>query len=244
MENDGKHQRAAAAAAATTTSNRVRETDFLLQWGNRKRLRCLKVKEEEQQHHNQDVSEKEKEKSNNNGGVIRKKTTSRIDRRVVKTAEKDSSSSPSRLPPNPQNNNNKNSDRSRSSENLKHLQQSSSPEKEERYYTTRGSVGLDDNGKNLMEVGVEEKKAIVWPKLFISLSSKEKEEDFMAMKGCKLPQRPKKRAKFIQKTLLLVSPGAWLSDLCQERYEVREKKTSKKRPRGLKAMGSMESDSE
>lgn len=26
----------------------------------------------------------------------------------------------------------------------------------------------------------------------------------------------------------LVSPGAWLSDLCQERYEVREKKTSKK----------------
>lgn len=26
----------------------------------------------------------------------------------------------------------------------------------------------------------------------------------------------------------LVSPGAWLSDMCQERYEVREKKTSKK----------------
>ncbi|CAM8969754.1 unnamed protein product, partial [Rhodiola kirilowii] len=28
------------------------------------------------------------------------------------------------------------------------------------------------------------------------------------------------------------------------RYEVREKKSSKKRPRGLKAMGSLESDSE
>lgn len=26
----------------------------------------------------------------------------------------------------------------------------------------------------------------------------------------------------------LVSPGAWLSDLCQERYEVREKKAAKK----------------
>ena len=26
----------------------------------------------------------------------------------------------------------------------------------------------------------------------------------------------------------MASPGAWLSDLCQERYEVREKKTSKK----------------
>lgn len=77
-----------------------------------------------------------------------------------------------------------------------------------------------------------------------------------------------------------MSPGGWLSDLCQERYEVREKKTSKKvlkiflsaftllfdftsmpdsdhrvwmsflifvfwqKPRGLKAMGTMESDSE
>lgn len=26
----------------------------------------------------------------------------------------------------------------------------------------------------------------------------------------------------------LVSPGAWLTDMCQERYEVREKKSSKK----------------
>ncbi|KAK1426339.1 hypothetical protein QVD17_15010 [Tagetes erecta] len=43
-----------------------------------------------------------------------------------------------------------------------------------------------------------------WPKLFTTLSSKEKEEDFMAMKGCKFPQRPKKRAKMIQRTLLLV----------------------------------------
>lgn len=73
-----------------------------------------------------------------------------------------------------------------------------------------------------------------------------------------------------------MSPGAWLTDMCQERYEVREKKSNKKvwcwccwicsklsfcgnedfsfwvlfcfglmqRPRGLKAMGSMESDSE
>lgn len=142
-----------------------------------------------------------------------------------------------------------------------------SPEKEDRYYTTRGSMGMmDDNGKVLDHGG--EDRGTVWPKLFISLSSKEKEEDFMAMKGCKLPQRPKKRAKLIQKTLLvsnpfsslkekirekgkgfwvssewvcfdliplgffvqLVSPGAWLSDLCQERYEVREKKASKKVP--------------
>lgn len=77
-----------------------------------------------------------------------------------------------------------------------------SPEKEERYYTTRGSSGLDDNEKVLLD-SLKENKAFVWPKLFTTLSSKEKEEDFMAMKGCKLPQRPKKRAKLIQRSLLV-----------------------------------------
>ncbi|KAE8731700.1 vacuolar-processing enzyme-like [Hibiscus syriacus] len=86
---------------------------------------------------------------------------------------------------------------------------------------------------------------IVWPpKLMIALTNKEKEEDFMVFKGSRLPQRPKKRAKFIQRTLNLVSPGTWLCDLTLERYEIREKKITKKRPRGLKAMGNMESESE
>ena len=76
-----------------------------------------------------------------------------------------------------------------------------SPDKEDRYYTTRGSMGLDDNSKILMDNVKEEK--VVWPRLFIALSNKEKEEDFMAMKGCKPPQRPKKRAKLIQRTLLV-----------------------------------------
>ncbi|KAM0065207.1 hypothetical protein Hdeb2414_s0003g00112041 [Helianthus debilis subsp. tardiflorus] len=189
-----------------------------LQWGNRKRLRCVKVKE-----------------SDGNGIVVQKKITSqRVDRRVVN--EQDShhhslhSSSPQSL-------------------NRKAMSALSSPEKEDRYYTTRGStgVGFDESSSSKKALTMEpkkESKKTVWPRLYTTLSSKEKEEDFMAMKGCKLPQRPKKRAKTIQRTLLLVSPGAWLSDLCQERYEVREKKTSKKRPRGLKAMGSIESDSE
>ncbi|XP_039165736.1 homeobox protein OTX1 [Eucalyptus grandis] len=85
----------------------------------------------------------------------------------------------------------------------------------------------------------------VWPpKFVIALTNKEKEEDFIIFKGSKLPQRPKKRAKVVQRTVNLVSPGAWLCDLTLERYEVREKKISKKRPRGLKAMGNMDSDSE
>lgn len=85
---------------------------------------------------------------------------------------------------------------------------------EERDYTTRGStvVGLGLEGGK--QGGDEENhydpknssgsmKKLVWPKLCIGLSSKEKEEDFMAMKGCRLPQRPKKRAKLIQRTLLV-----------------------------------------
>ena len=46
----------------------------------------------------------------------------------------------------------------------------------------------------------------VWPpKFVIALTNKEKEEDFIAFKGSKLPQRPKKRAKFIQRTLNVIS---------------------------------------
>ncbi|XP_031119161.1 uncharacterized protein LOC116022552 isoform X2 [Ipomoea triloba] len=129
---------------------------------------------------------------------------------------------------------------------------------------TRGIHNNDNNqhhhhggggGSVSSETGHESKKGgsssgsdaipVVWPpKFVIALTNKEKEEDFMAIKGSKLPQRPKKRAKFIQRTLNLISPGAWLCDLSLERYEVREKKVSKKRPRGLKAMGNMDSDSE
>jgi len=82
------------------------------------------------------------------------------------------------------------------------------------------------------------------PLIYISLSRKEKEDDFLAMKGTKLPQRPKKRAKNVDKTLQFVFPGMWLSDLTRGRYEVREKKCVKKKRRGLKGMESMDSDSE
>ncbi|EFJ25046.1 hypothetical protein SELMODRAFT_90187 [Selaginella moellendorffii] len=83
-----------------------------------------------------------------------------------------------------------------------------------------------------------------WPKFLISLSRKEKEDDFLAIKGSKLPQRPKRRTKHVEKTLHYCSPGMWLCDLTRERYEVREKKSMKKKPRGLKAMGSVDSESD
>lgn len=210
------------------------QTELFLQWGNRKRLRCVRVRDPE-------LSDPSYVGAA--AGRLRRKITSRF----VGFSEKEASPIPSshRLTRKTE------TGTVRSDNNRR-----SSPE-EDKYYPTRGTaavVGLDchENGKVAIEgggggAGTEEnkKKAVVWPKLYIGLSSKEKEEDFMAMKGCKLPHRPKKRAKTIQRTLLLVSPGAWLTDMCQERYEVREKKSSKKaRPRGLKAMGSMESDSE
>lgn len=44
-------------------------------------------------------------------------------------------------------------------------------------------------------------EAFDWPRIYLSLSRKEKEDDFLAMKGTKLPQRPKKRAKNVDKAL-------------------------------------------
>ncbi|XP_062096442.1 flocculation protein FLO11 isoform X1 [Humulus lupulus] len=89
-------------------------------------------------------------------------------------------------------------------------------------------------------------EALEWPRIFLSLSRKEKEDDFLAMKGTKLPQRPKKRPKNIDRALQYCFPGMWLSDLTRNRYEVREKKCVKKQKqrRGLKGMESVDSDSE
>lgn len=83
-----------------------------------------------------------------------------------------------------------------------------------------------------------------WPKILISLSRKEKEDDFLILKGTKLPQRPKRRPKAVEKALHFCTPGSWLTDLSRGRYDVREKKCAKKKPRGLKAMESMDSDSD
>lgn len=83
-----------------------------------------------------------------------------------------------------------------------------------------------------------------WPRIIIALSRKEKEDDFLIFKGTKLPQRPKKRPKVVEKALHYCTPGNWLGDLSRGRYDVREKKSVKKKPKGLKAMESVESDSE
>jgi hypothetical protein len=78
-----------------------------------------------------------------------------------------------------------------------------SPDKD-RHYSTRGSpFPFEGNGFDFGG-GAEEKETTALPRFFIALSNKEKEEDFMAMKGCKLPQRPRKRPKLMQKCLLVM----------------------------------------
>lgn len=57
--------------------------------------------------------------------------------------------------------------------------------------TANGSVAGEKLGVERFEL----------PRIYISLSRKEKEDDFLAMKGTKLPQRPKKRAKIVDKSL-------------------------------------------
>ncbi|XP_011095927.1 probable serine/threonine-protein kinase DDB_G0282963 isoform X1 [Sesamum indicum] len=281
---DGLLLRSESRSAATTSS------DFVLQWGNRKRLRCMKV-----QVNNTDP--------NGSGPVQR--ATARVERRVVRSDLNNNSSKD----PNSNQHNNINAVKSNGVGNgylnfrhrpaspshriLRNSESSigmrghsngvrglASPDRGDRKGTATGnnnnthhhnnkinnsnhhynenhhgsggaggsgsSETAHDGGKKGGSQSGGDTIAAVWPPKFVlALTNKEKEEDFMAFKGSKLPQRPKKRAKFIQRTLnQLVSPGAWLCDLTLERYEVREKKVTKKRPRGLKAMGNMDSDSE
>ncbi|KAM0053100.1 hypothetical protein Hdeb2414_s0007g00256041 [Helianthus debilis subsp. tardiflorus] len=209
-------------------------TDLFLKWGNKKRLRCVRMRDPD------DAADPSYAVSG------RRRIRRRINSRFV-TFPSDNNNNHHSHNNNYNNNNSIKQQASvpsqhtrltRNSETAVNLRSEThrkpSPEKE----VSRPTVSPLDGG-----VG-DQKVKHVWPKLYITLSSKEKEEDFMAMKGCKPSHRPKKRPKAIQRSLLLVSPGAWLTDICQDRYDVIEKKNTKKRPRGLKAMGSMESDSE
>uniref|UniRef100_A0A1J3DHR7 DUF1639 domain-containing protein n=1 Tax=Noccaea caerulescens TaxID=107243 RepID=A0A1J3DHR7_NOCCA len=111
--------------------------------------------------------------------------------------------------------------------------------------TAQGHPELETNNNGEREKATQV-EVIEWPRIYIALSRKEKEEDFLVMKGTKLPHRPRKRAKNIDKSLQFCFPGMWLSDLTKNRYEVREKKNVKKQQkrRGLKGMENLDTDSE
>lgn len=51
-----------------------------------------------------------------------------------------------------------------------------------------------------------------WPRILLQLSRKEKEDDFLIMKGTKLSQRPKKWSKYVEKVLQV---GKTVDTCCQ-----------------------------
>ncbi|KAJ0986527.1 hypothetical protein J5N97_004883 [Dioscorea zingiberensis] len=232
MEREGRSHYHTRGSGGGVAYNSNGEPDLLLQWGNRKRLRCVKIQRRD------DASDKPPTAS---------ATAVRVGRRGIR-ADKESATILTRLAsPTHHRVLRNNSEAMRGSQ----VQQNqpinggrgatASPEKASEEHSDKNN---NNNKKGSGEGSSSGSEGAVWPKFAIGLTNKEKEEDFLVFKGSKLPQRPKKRAKLIQRTLNLVSPGSWLCDLSLERYEVREKKISKKRPRGLKAMGNMESDSE
>ncbi|KAD5803327.1 hypothetical protein E3N88_14687 [Mikania micrantha] len=182
-------------------------TDLFLKWGNKKRLRCVRMRDPD------DAADPSFAVSGRRR--IRRRINSRFTDFPSDNDDNNNNKQRS-LPPPP-------TRLTRNSETAAHLRSENhrklSPEKE--VSTTRGSSSAAACKTTLSPAdgGLGDQKVKhVWPKLYITLSSKEKEEDFMAMKGCKPSHRPKKRPKLIQRSLL--------------------------RPTGLKAMGSMESDSE
>jgi hypothetical protein len=157
------------------------ETNLFLQWGSRKRLRCVKTRDD--------------------GSPS--PSPSEVLRRAVPRASRPllgADVAPFRSPRRPSTLQRRKSD---SQANEYKQSMALSPEKD-RYYSTRGSpFPFEGNGFDFGGL-TEEKGTTALPRFFIALSNKEKEEDFMAMKGCKLPQRPKKRPKLMQKCLLVM----------------------------------------
>uniref|UniRef100_A0A1D1Y9J8 Uncharacterized protein n=1 Tax=Anthurium amnicola TaxID=1678845 RepID=A0A1D1Y9J8_9ARAE len=199
------------------------ESDFVLRWGSRKRLRCVKIQ----------VKGEAAAAAAERGGAVRVGRR----RRVVGGGRDPTKKGLRRTPPH------RALRKSEVSAAMKSQQQhvdggrvtataaaahEGSPDDknaENGHSTISDAAPKANGGGTAWSSGSE---AAEWPKFAIALSAREKEEDFLAFKGTKLPLRPKKRAKLIQRTLNLVSPGSWLCDLTLERYEVQEKLVSKK----------------
>ncbi|TVU35381.1 hypothetical protein EJB05_17268 [Eragrostis curvula] len=216
MEGEARNHFHTRVRGSTRGGGTAAERDLLLQWGNRKRLRCVKV-------HRRDVAAAATVAAERAAVNQRRAAAAALHPRSLRNSEVRSSA---QLQQN----------------NVYHMV--ASPDRER---TVEG-----DNKKDNVHLSAspDDRKGSssgsegsMWPNFAIALTNKEKEEDFFVFKGSRPSHRPKKRTKIIQKTINLVCPGTWLSDLTLERYEVREKKVLK-RPRGLKAMQSMDSDSE
>ncbi|XP_006475968.1 uncharacterized protein LOC102613558 isoform X1 [Citrus sinensis] len=207
-------------ASSEINTRQTASSDFVLQWGNRKRLRCMKVQVKD------------------DSSASAHRTTVRVVRTDKDTSNQPSTatanhnigngyfnlrrrpSSPPPPPPPPQrvlrNSENSSAMRGQSNGGVRGF---ASPDRgaHDKRGTRHNNHNHHNNDYNKSgassETAHDSKKGgsssasgeaapPVWPpKFVIALTNKEKEEDFMAIKGSKLPQRPKKRAKFIQRTV-------------------------------------------
>ncbi|OEL27826.1 hypothetical protein BAE44_0011152 [Dichanthelium oligosanthes] len=226
MEKEGRNHYQTRGSSRGGGGGTAAERDLLLQWGNRKRLRCVKV-------HRRDVEAAEKAAIGQRraaaaaAAAAQHHPTGHTHHRVLRNSEEFAAM---KSPTHQQQNNG--------------IHTVASPDRERPGRGNNNNNGVPQTFPDDKKGSSSGSEGSIWPKFAITLSNREKEEDFLVFKGSKLPQRPKKRAKVIQRTVNFVCPGTWLCDLTLERYEVREKKVSKKRPRGLKAMHDMDSDSE
>ncbi|KAL2235016.1 uncharacterized protein LOC105160775 [Sesamum indicum] len=88
-----------------------------------------------------------------------------------------------------------------------------------------GSAAVADNSTRLRSAdncsaacGEKRERA----KFSVSLCKRDIEEDFLAIVGHRLPRRPKKRAKIIQRQLDTLFPGVWLIEVTPDMYKVPE----------------------
>ncbi|CAA7029553.1 unnamed protein product [Microthlaspi erraticum] len=78
----------------------------------------------------------------------------------------------------------------------------------------RARIGVDAKMATMTER--KEKK----PRLTISLSKMEIDEDIYSLTGSKPSRRPKKRAKNVQKQLDVLFPGLWMGNVSSDAYKV------------------------
>ncbi|KAG9450607.1 hypothetical protein H6P81_010572 [Aristolochia fimbriata] len=77
-------------------------------------------------------------------------------------------------------------------------------------------------------LGGEEKKKLEVPRLSISLSREEIEEDVWAFTGSRPSRRPKKRPRNVQNKLDQTFPGLWLPTVSVDRYRIADQSETKK----------------
>ncbi|GJN17918.1 hypothetical protein PR202_gb05026 [Eleusine coracana subsp. coracana] len=227
MEGEATNHFHTRVRGSTRGGGTAAERDLLLQWGNRKRLRCVSV-------HRRFVSAAATAAAERAAASQRRTAAAALQHRSLRSVLHGDSCSLLHTMVKMFEESTRNSEVAANMRSSTQEQQNDavcmviSPDREHSVRGTNKNNGNLSTSPDDRKGSSSGSEASMWPNFAIALTNKEKEEDFLMFKGSRPPHRPKKRTKIIQKTINLVCPGTWLCDLTLERYEVREKKVSKK----------------